>query len=80
MFKQWKRRIKISDFERSPFIEKKKERKGDRRGRSREESRGKCFNAHYGPEQKKNRRNRHLIIHFPTSLEVSELVSERAKE
>ena len=24
MFKQWKRRIKISDFERSPFIEKKR--------------------------------------------------------
>ena len=34
----------------------------------------------YGPEQKKethNRKNSHLIIHFPTSLGVSERASER---
>ena len=34
---------------------------------------------HYGPEQKKNRKNSHLIIHCPTSEDVSERVNERCK-
>ena len=34
--------------------------------------------VHYGPEQKITRINSHLIIHFPTSSEVSENASERS--
>ena len=37
---------------------------------------GTSLALHYGPEQEKS----HLIIHFPTSLEVSEPASKRAKK
>ena len=38
----------------------------------------KYVTLHYGPEQKKTQQN--LIIHFPTSLRVSELASEQTSE
>ena len=34
---------------------------------------------HYGPEQKKNRKNSHLIIHCPTSEGLSEVSDESAR-